>query len=270
MLLLEAGRREQRDAAITTPGRWVSLIGSPFDWGYATEPEPGLGRPPPHVSARQGRRRIERDQRDDLHPRPSPRLRRLAARGQRGLGLRRCAAGLSTDRGQLARRIASIAARADRCGSRTASIRMRATKRFWPRRGALGYQADPRWDFSEPQPEERRRLLPEEHQGRPAPQRGRGVPASGAGASEPRRSSPARRRRRLVVEKARASPASSTCATATRAGARGARGDPVRRRHRLAEAADAVGHRAGRSSPRDRHSGRRRPAGRRRRTCRIT
>ena len=42
VLLLEAGGPADGDAAITTPGRWVSLIGSKFDWGYATEPEPGL------------------------------------------------------------------------------------------------------------------------------------------------------------------------------------------------------------------------------------
>jgi len=42
VLLLEAGGPDNNDPAITTPGRWVSLIGSKFDWGYATEPEPGL------------------------------------------------------------------------------------------------------------------------------------------------------------------------------------------------------------------------------------
>ncbi len=42
VLLLEAGGPVGDDPAITTPGRWVSLIGSKFDWGYATEPEPGL------------------------------------------------------------------------------------------------------------------------------------------------------------------------------------------------------------------------------------
>ena len=42
VLLLEAGGPDNGDPAITTPGRWVSLIGSKFDWGYATEAEPGL------------------------------------------------------------------------------------------------------------------------------------------------------------------------------------------------------------------------------------
>jgi choline dehydrogenase len=42
VLLLEAGGPVNNDPAITAPGRWVSLIGSKFDWGYQTEPEPGL------------------------------------------------------------------------------------------------------------------------------------------------------------------------------------------------------------------------------------
>jgi len=42
VLLLEAGTSNSTDAAIVSPGRWVTLIGSPFDWGYATEGEPGL------------------------------------------------------------------------------------------------------------------------------------------------------------------------------------------------------------------------------------
>ena len=42
VLLLEAGGPNNDNPALTTPGRWASLIGSPFDWGYTTEPEPGL------------------------------------------------------------------------------------------------------------------------------------------------------------------------------------------------------------------------------------
>ena len=42
VLLLEAGGPHGADPAVTTPGKWVSLIGSKYDWGYATEPEPGL------------------------------------------------------------------------------------------------------------------------------------------------------------------------------------------------------------------------------------
>jgi choline dehydrogenase len=42
VLLLEAGGPVGADPAITTPGRWVSLLGSKYDWAYSTEPEPGL------------------------------------------------------------------------------------------------------------------------------------------------------------------------------------------------------------------------------------
>jgi choline dehydrogenase len=42
VLLLEAGTSGEGDPAVTTPGRWVSLMKSAYDWGYETEPEPGL------------------------------------------------------------------------------------------------------------------------------------------------------------------------------------------------------------------------------------
>jgi choline dehydrogenase len=42
VLLLEAGGPVNGDPAITTPGRWVSLLGSKYDWTYATEPEAGM------------------------------------------------------------------------------------------------------------------------------------------------------------------------------------------------------------------------------------
>lgn len=42
VVVLEAGPRVDGDPAVTTPGRWVSLMGSQYDWGYATGPEPGL------------------------------------------------------------------------------------------------------------------------------------------------------------------------------------------------------------------------------------
>lgn len=42
ILLLEAGVSGEHDPAVLTPGRWVSLMGSSYDWNYATEPEPGL------------------------------------------------------------------------------------------------------------------------------------------------------------------------------------------------------------------------------------
>jgi choline dehydrogenase len=42
VLLLEAGCSGEDDPALATPGRWTSLIGSQYDWNYATERESGL------------------------------------------------------------------------------------------------------------------------------------------------------------------------------------------------------------------------------------
>lgn len=42
VVLFEAGDPVDGDAQVLTPGRWVSLMGSPRDWGYTTQPEPGL------------------------------------------------------------------------------------------------------------------------------------------------------------------------------------------------------------------------------------
>jgi choline dehydrogenase len=42
VLVLEAGVSGEGDPLVITPGRWVSLMGSRYDWNYATEPEPGL------------------------------------------------------------------------------------------------------------------------------------------------------------------------------------------------------------------------------------
>ena len=42
VLLIEAGGSSANEPAIATPARWVSLIGSAYDWNYQTEAEPGL------------------------------------------------------------------------------------------------------------------------------------------------------------------------------------------------------------------------------------
>ena len=42
VLVLEAGASGEADPAVITPGRWLSLMGSSYDWSYTTEPEPGL------------------------------------------------------------------------------------------------------------------------------------------------------------------------------------------------------------------------------------
>jgi choline dehydrogenase len=43
VLLVEAGPASTSDAAITTPSRWVSLLGSSYDWNYVTAPAAALG-----------------------------------------------------------------------------------------------------------------------------------------------------------------------------------------------------------------------------------
>ena len=42
VLLIEAGSSGEDDPLVTSPGRWTSLMGSQYDWSYATEPEPAL------------------------------------------------------------------------------------------------------------------------------------------------------------------------------------------------------------------------------------
>jgi choline dehydrogenase len=42
IVVLEAGVSGDADPAILTPGRWVALMGSSYDWNYVTAPEPGL------------------------------------------------------------------------------------------------------------------------------------------------------------------------------------------------------------------------------------
>lgn len=44
VLIVEAGGPSAGDPAIETPGRWVSLMGSRWDWRYETEPEPALNQ----------------------------------------------------------------------------------------------------------------------------------------------------------------------------------------------------------------------------------
>jgi choline dehydrogenase len=39
ILVLEAGVSGEHDPSVLEPGRWVSLMGSSYDWGFATEPE---------------------------------------------------------------------------------------------------------------------------------------------------------------------------------------------------------------------------------------
>jgi choline dehydrogenase len=42
VLLVEAGGPPEGDVGIATPARWVSLLGSAWDWNYSTEPDAGI------------------------------------------------------------------------------------------------------------------------------------------------------------------------------------------------------------------------------------
>ncbi len=88
VLLLEAGGPD-RNPQIHDPTGFVKLMGSEVDWAYRSEPEPGPGGPSHPAQPRQDARRHQRHQRDDLHPRPSARLRPLELPGKRRLELRR-------------------------------------------------------------------------------------------------------------------------------------------------------------------------------------
>ena len=78
VLLLEAGGPDS-NPAIHDPAGLFELWDGPEDWGYRTVPQAGLRRPRAALAARQGARRLELAERDDLRPRPPLRLRRLGA-----------------------------------------------------------------------------------------------------------------------------------------------------------------------------------------------
>ncbi len=96
VLLLEAGGKDNW-IWFHIPVGYLFAIGNPrSDWMFKTEPEEGLNGRSSRLSARQGDRRLLRDQRDDLHARPGGRLRPLAAARSLRLGLERCAADASS------------------------------------------------------------------------------------------------------------------------------------------------------------------------------
>ena len=74
VLLLEAGAPDD-NPAIHDPARLFELWDSEQDWGYRTVPQAGVRRPRAALAARQGARRLERAERDDLRARRSQRLR---------------------------------------------------------------------------------------------------------------------------------------------------------------------------------------------------
>ena len=103
VLLLEAGPPDVKEN-VHVPLGYLQLAKTDVDWDYSTAPEPFCGGRRIYLPAGQNPRRLLLDQRDDLHPRQPPRLRRL---GHRRLGLGRPAALLPARRGLLPRRVRS-------------------------------------------------------------------------------------------------------------------------------------------------------------------
>src|SRR5574337_1561833 len=231
---------------------------APIELGVPDRCAAGAERPARLPAARPHARRIEFDQRDDLHPRPPRRLRRLGRRGQPGLVLRRGAAVLQALGEQRAsgRRPARPRRPAQHDGPAQpepvlGALRPGLRPGRIPRQPGLQRRAAGRRRHVPGQPARRRALL-----GGPC------LPDPGARAAEPERlhasarhahpdPGPARDRGRVRRGRQRARDR------------RAARGVAVRRGVPVAAAAAAVGDRAGGATAAPRHRGRPR-AGRRR------
>ena len=88
VLLLEAGGRDNW-IWFHIPVGYLFAIGNPkSDWMFRTDAEPGL-------SAWKGHWRVVGDQRNDCDARTGRRLRHMAGSWLAGLGLERCASGVS-------------------------------------------------------------------------------------------------------------------------------------------------------------------------------
>ena len=90
--LLDAGGKND-NWVVTTPFALVLMVaGNVNNWAFNTVPQTGPQRPHRLPAARQGARRIVRDQRHGLYPRPPQRLRPMGRARQRRLVVRRRAA----------------------------------------------------------------------------------------------------------------------------------------------------------------------------------
>ena len=226
--------------------------------GPARRAGAGARQPPPVPAARPDARRLQLDQRDDLHPRQPRRLRRLGGRRVRRLGLRRRAAVLQALGGQRARRGRVPRRRAGRCRSPTAARCTRSSTRCSRRPRQAGHEHNP--DFNGARQEGVGRFQLTQRDGlrcstadaflHPAAQRPNldVIPRAMA--------------LRILFEGNRAVGVEVSRDGDVRADPRRARGDPVGRRLPVAGAADAVGHRSRGSARAVRDRGPRGAAGR--------
>ena len=85
--ILEAGGQDNKPE-ISMPAAFPMLLKSSVDWDLLRRAGAGPRRPPALPAARQGTRRVRVDQRDDLPPRQSRRLRRVGGWRRRRVELR--------------------------------------------------------------------------------------------------------------------------------------------------------------------------------------
>ena len=126
------GGRRRLNPAIHDPARALRALGQRAGLGLPDRAAAACARPRAALAARQGARRLERAQRDDLVPRPPQRLRPLGVPRQRGLGLRRRAAAVPALGGLRPRRVATTTGRAARCTCCRATSRIRSAPRSSP------------------------------------------------------------------------------------------------------------------------------------------
>ena len=220
-----------------------------MDWDYSTRARAVLRRAPDLPAARQGARRLELDQRDGLHPRQPPRLRRLG----------RSTAGATTTccRTSSARRTTSAARRvprrpAARSRSRTRARTTRCAQAFVEAAVEAGLPRNEDFNGAEQDGAAMYQLT----------QRG-GMRCSAAVAflhpamERPNLTvMPFMQAHRVLFEGTRAVGVEAVAARRGQGVPRRARGDRQRRRVQLAAAADALGDRAGRAPDDARDRGR--------------
>ncbi len=229
-------RQHPRAARLSEARRHRDRLGHPL--GTRAE----LQRAPPAPAPRQGARRLLLDQRDDLHPRQPPRLRRM--------GRHRMVAGTTSSptscRSEDNERGASEwHAVGGPLPVRTSAPAIAITPAFVD--AAVEAGLDRNDDFNGAAAG-RRRHVPGDPARRDAGQRRGGLPAPGRGAAEPDRdalhalstASSSTAMRAVGVEAAHLGEAQGAAGRA--------RGDPLRRRLQLAAAADAFRHRARRNT----------------------
>ena len=178
--VIEAGGPDE-NPAIHDPGRAVGALGQPRRLGIQDCPAGRLPRPAAQLPARQGARRDQLPERDDLHPRQSPRLRRLGRGRLHRVGVRGRPAALQAFRGFQPRRVR--VPRRGRPASRQRRLRA-APAHSRDRRGGAGGRR-PLHRRSQRRQPGRCRLRPPDDQGERPPEPGGRVPATGDGCAEP-------------------------------------------------------------------------------------